>query len=115
MTDFSNLNDTIIGALVALSAVVGLFFLRFWRKTRDRFFFLFALAFWSFCANWIALALTAAANEARTYLYFIRMAGLVLILVAIVDKNRVRNRPPAAGRTPGATPSGGAPEKTQTR
>jgi hypothetical protein len=76
------------GVLVALSSVAGLFFLRFWRKTQDRFFLLFGLAFWTFALNWTGLAFTAPAHEARTYLYFFRLVGFVLILIAIVDKNR---------------------------
>jgi len=36
------MTELISGALVALSLVAGLFFLRFWKKTHDRFFAFFA-------------------------------------------------------------------------
>jgi hypothetical protein len=73
-------------ALAAIAA--GVFFLRFWRERRDRLFALFAIAFWAMAVNWIGLAATSAQNEARTYFYLVRFAAFVLILVAVVDKNR---------------------------
>ena len=47
----------VLGALAMASAVAGLFFLRFWRETRDRLFAMFALAFWVLGVNWLGLAL----------------------------------------------------------
>lgn len=76
------------GTAVACFAV-GLYFLRFWLRTGDRFFVIFALAFWVFAANRVALVAIGDANEvARTVVYAIRLAAFVLILAAIVDKNR---------------------------
>ncbi len=40
-------------------AVAGTFFLRFWRKTRDRLFILFALSFFLMAANRVQLSLAA--------------------------------------------------------
>ena len=45
-----------LGALVMACFVAGLFFLRFWRKTRDRLFMIFAIAFWLMGVNWLALS-----------------------------------------------------------
>jgi hypothetical protein len=73
--------------------VAGLFFLRFWRKTRDRLFAIFAAAFWLLGANWLALAFTEV-DEVKTWLYAVRLLAFILILFAIIDKNR-------AGRLPG--------------
>jgi hypothetical protein len=75
------------GALVMASFVVGLFFLRFWRETRDRLFLMFALAFWVLAANWLGLGLTEEA-ETRTFFYVLRLIAFALIIIAIVDKNR---------------------------
>lgn len=83
----------LLGALVMASAVIGLFFLRFWRDTRDRLFLMFSLAFWVLAANWLGLGLLVREEEARTLLYVVRLVAYVLILVAIVDKNRTRTRP----------------------
>ena len=80
-----------LGALVLGCAVVGLFFLRFWRKTRDRLFAIFAVAFWLLGVNWLALAFTEQ-DEAKTIYYAIRLLAFVLILIGIFDKNRSRRR-----------------------
>ena len=83
------LNQFLLGAVVMACAVAGACFLRFFRKTRDRLFAIFAIAFWILGLNWLALAFTER-NEVRTALYFVRTLAFVLILVAIVDKNRRR-------------------------
>lgn len=84
------LNVFILGAIVLACAVAGLFFLRFWRKTRDRLFLIFAIAFWTLGANWLALAFTNQ-DEVRTILYIVRLLAFLLILVGIIDKNRARS------------------------
>jgi hypothetical protein len=81
-------NWFIWGALTMACAVVGFFFLRFWRESRDRFFLLFAAAFWALGLNWLGLVALPYDVETRHYVYFFRLAAFVLILVAIVDKNR---------------------------
>ena len=41
-----------VSGLIAMAyAVAGVFFLRFWRRTRDSLFAAFGLAFWLFAAN----------------------------------------------------------------
>ena len=50
------------GALAMGFGIAGLFFLRFWRKTRDRLFALFALSFFVMALNRVMLALLAAAG-----------------------------------------------------
>jgi hypothetical protein len=84
----SDLNPFLWGASAAASWTAGLFFLRFWRETRDRFFALFAAAFWCLTLNWIGLALTEPPDEARTLWYLVRLIAFVLIIAAIIDKNR---------------------------
>jgi hypothetical protein len=82
----------LLGAAVMASLVIGLFFLRFWRKSRDRLFLYFAIAFWLLGCNWLALASTNA-DELNTALYLIRLAAFVVILVGIWDKNRGSGSP----------------------
>ena len=84
----------ILGALVTGCSVAGLFFLRFWRKTRDRLFAMFAVAFWLLGLNWLALAFTEQ-DEVKTFYYAVRLVAFVLILFAIIDKNRASRRRPA--------------------
>jgi hypothetical protein len=78
-----------MGAIAMGFAIAGLFFLRFWRDTRDRLFALFALGFFVLAANRIALALTTEPSV-RDHHYWVRFAAFALILVAIFDKNWVR-------------------------
>jgi peptidoglycan/LPS O-acetylase OafA/YrhL len=85
----------ISGLLVAGYAVAGLFFLRFWRRSRDRLFAWFAAAFWLLGAQRAALAALDRGAPETTWLYVVRLLAFLLILVAVVDKNR-----------PGAGPGG---------
>lgn len=70
----------------------GLFFFRFWKKTEDRLFAIFAVAFWMLAAERIILAIMNETNEARSYVYIIRFFAFLLILWAIVDKNRTKDQ-----------------------
>jgi hypothetical protein len=80
-----------LGAIVMACFVAGIFFLRFWRKTHDRLFAMFAAAFWLLGVNWLALGFVVQ-DEVRTVLYVVRLLAFILILVAIIDKNRSRQR-----------------------
>ena len=84
------MNLFVWGALAMACWVAGLFFFRFWRSTRDRFFLFLGLAFWVFAANWIGLAAVHATHETRHYHYLVRLAAFVLIIAGIIDKNRRR-------------------------
>jgi hypothetical protein len=78
------------GAIVTGYLVSGLFFLRYWRQSRDRLFAIFAVAFWLLAAQRLALALTTQYFEDVTWLYGVRLLAFLLILLAIIDKNRAR-------------------------
>lgn len=69
-------------------AVIGLFFLAFWRRTHDPLFAWFAVAFWLLGLVQALLALTDFPIEERSWFYLIRLAAFLLILVAIWRKNR---------------------------
>jgi hypothetical protein len=88
------LNQFLLGAIVVACGVAGLYFLRFWRKTHDRLFAMFATAFWVLGLNWLALAFINR-DEVRTALYVVRLFAFLLILFAILEKNRAgrRDRP----------------------
>jgi hypothetical protein len=68
--------------------VVGLIFIRSWRRSDDRFFALFGAAFWTLALHWLALASVGAVDETRHYFYTIRLVAFLLVLFAIADKNR---------------------------
>ncbi len=81
-------NALISGASVVASASIALFFLAFWRRSHDRLFAIFALAFAVFAANRQGLVLLGDDNENATWVYSVRLVAFMLILAAIVDKNR---------------------------
>jgi hypothetical protein len=80
-------SDVLAGALAMGYALCGLFFLRFWRDTGDRFFGVFATAFWLMAVNRVSLS-AHYEESVLPWLYLVRLAAFVLILVAIADKNR---------------------------
>lgn len=75
-----------VAAAGAFSA--GLLFFRFWRDSRDRLFALFGTAFWLLAFSWALLGIFSPTEEARPYIYAIRLVAFLLIIVAMVDKNR---------------------------
>lgn len=78
------------GAIVFGYIVVGVFFLRFWRRTRDSLFAIFALAFFVLAANGTIVTLSGIEREALSWVYLIRAAAFMLIIAAIVRKNLPR-------------------------
>lgn len=76
------------GAVTLGFGVAALFFLRFWRDTRDELFLAFGIAFLLLGLGQAVLASSAVPDEQRSLIYLIRLAGFVLILVAIARKNR---------------------------
>ena len=82
------LYDFLSGAVSFGFFVCGLFFLRFWRRTRDGLFLAFALAFGLLGVGQTILALANIPTEERGSLFLIRLAAFALILFAILRKNR---------------------------
>ena len=82
------MNGLVSGALMMGYAVVAVFFLRFWSSSRDRLFAMFSFAFLLLAIQRLAITLTRGAMEDQTVFYLLRLAAFVVIIVAIVDKNR---------------------------
>ena len=76
------------GALAMSSVIAALFFLRFWRESRDRLFVFFFLAFSMLASNWIGLAVMQSAAESRHKVLLLRLFAFVLIILGVIDKNR---------------------------
>jgi peptidoglycan/LPS O-acetylase OafA/YrhL len=79
--------EYISGAVTLGYLVATLFFLRFWRRTGDRLFVAFSIAFALLTLNQALAQWIGAADERVGYTYLLRVLGFVLILGAIVDKN----------------------------
>jgi hypothetical protein len=78
----------ISGAVTFGFLLAALYFLRFWRRTGDFLFAAFAGAFALLGFNQALLALANIAAEERSWVYVLRIAAFVLIIVAIAMKNR---------------------------
>lgn len=76
------------GILLFGYLVVALFFLRFWTRTRDRLFAMFSAAFALLALQRTAFALLDQPTEDLTFLYVVRLLAFLIIIVAIIDKNR---------------------------
>jgi uncharacterized membrane protein HdeD (DUF308 family) len=77
----------LLGVIATLSVVAGIFFLKFWKKTRDSLFLAFGLAFVIEGLNRCAFLLLAKPNEGSPYIYIVRLLAFLLILGAILRKN----------------------------
>lgn len=83
------LKEFLLGALVMSEVVLALFFLHYWRVTRDRFFLFFTWSFVLGTGSRLVLAVHLGNDEFEPLIYLLRLLSYVIIVVAIVDKNRV--------------------------
>ena len=86
------MNDMLMGGIAVGSFVVGLFFWRYWRSSRDRFFLFLALSFWIEAVNRVDMSLARSWDEDTPIHYGVRLISYGLILLAIWDKNRPGRR-----------------------
>ena len=77
------------GAIVMGFWVIGLFFFRFWRESRDRLFAYFCFAFWILAAERIGVVyIGTAQEETGPVVYLARVIAFSLIAWSILEKNR---------------------------
>ena len=81
------MSDFVYGALAASYLIAGVFFLRFWTRTRERLLLIFALAFWMLALNQTLLGVLNLEREEESWLYMIRLASFTLIIAGIVLVN----------------------------
>jgi len=77
----------IAGAVTFGFALIALFFLRFWRDSREPLFLHFAIAFVLLAVGQAILTLADIPEEERSWVYLIRLAAFVLILIGVIRKN----------------------------
>ncbi|MEO5566909.1 MAG: DUF5985 family protein [Gemmatimonadaceae bacterium] len=78
------------GMLATGYLVAAGFFFRFWKQTRDRFFAFFSLAFGLMALQRALLVDEFALVENKTWAYGLRLLAFLVIVYAIVAKNRER-------------------------
>jgi len=79
--------------MTPLADALSVFFLKFWRRTRDSFFLLFSAAFAIDAASRFALGISPASDTTEPIYFFPRLVMFGLIAIAIVGKNVSRNGP----------------------
>jgi hypothetical protein len=87
----STMNSTLIGATAMASLTAALFFLRYWRQSRDPLFAMFATAFGIDAAMRFVLGFSPLSSEDEPLYYIPRLIMFALIIIAIVQKNRRRS------------------------
>jgi hydrogenase-4 membrane subunit HyfE len=75
------------GMVVMGFLLAGLFFAKFWTRTRDALFAIFAAAFWLLALHQGLLIGGAVPREEQGWTYLLRLAAFSLLAVAIVYKN----------------------------
>lgn len=86
------LDAFLLGASAMGSLAAALFFLRFFRRTHDRFFLLFSAAFAIEGLSRLPLALGAPSSETEPFYYLPRLVAFSLIALAVILKNRPDRR-----------------------
>jgi hypothetical protein len=81
------------GAVAMAYLLAGVYFLRFWGKTRDRLFLSFSAAFALLSINLAIVAVLGVDDQRTGYSYVLRVLGFLLILYAILRKNVGGRRP----------------------
>ena len=82
------MNGFLLGVIVTASLTAAAFFLKFWKQTRDRLFLGFGAAFLIEGVNRLGFLFLESPNEGDPLIYLVRLFSYVLILLAIVNKNR---------------------------
>lgn len=82
-----NLVSVLAGATAMAGLVAALFFLKFWRRTNDSFFLLFAAAFAIDAVGRFVLAVVQLSDIAEPIYFLPRLVTFGLIVIAIIRKN----------------------------
>ena len=81
----------LLGIIVTTSLAAGIFFLRFWRDTRDSLFLAFGVAFLIEGLNRITILFLSHPNEGTPAIYLVRLLAFLIILAGIFNKNRQKD------------------------
>lgn len=89
--------DFLSGMATMGFVAAGLFFFRFWSRTRDAIFVYFGVAFSLLAIGQALGTLTELPGNDRAWIYLLRLAAFTLLIVGIVAKNFGPNADRAGG------------------
>ena len=83
------------GITLATFAAAAVFFIKFWKASRDPFFLYFSIACWLLAIERIIVVLVyyifelmSPEHENGSWIYIIRLSAFALISIAVYQKNR---------------------------
>lgn len=76
-----------MGVIATSSIMAGIFFLKFWKRTRDFLFLAFAIAFIIEGLDRACVVMVARPNEGSPWIYLVHLLASGFLLFAIVKKN----------------------------
>lgn len=86
------MDNFLSGMITAGYLAAGLYFAKFWKRSRDPLFISFAAAFWLLAFNQLLLALFDLAREERGWTFLLRLLAFSLLAAAIIYKNMAARR-----------------------
>ena len=86
--------ETFLSGMATMGLLIaGLFFFRFWARTRDRLFAIFGVAFWLIAVTEVFTPPSGINPEPVYYVYILRIIAFLLLIVGIVAKNLEERKP----------------------
>lgn len=80
-------NSFLSGVATMGFLIAALFFVRFWRRTKEKLFLAFGCSFFLFSANQALVAFSDLPKEDESLFYLLRLAGFLILIAAIVAQN----------------------------
>lgn len=84
--------NILAGAIIMGYSIAGLYFLKMWRRSREQLFVLFGSAFLLLAINQAIVSVAQISREEHSWVYLIRLAAFLLIIIAILLKNTERGK-----------------------
>lgn len=82
------MNSFLSGGVFVAALLSALYFLRFWKETKDIFFLLFSFSFLLMGLERVPIFFGGTPGDTYGLLYLFRLSAFLLILFAIWSKNR---------------------------
>lgn len=79
------------GFATATFFAAGLFFFKFWKRSREPFFFFFAWACWILATERTLWLFADGISDTSKWLFIFRMAAFLLIILAVYRANKSRS------------------------